>query len=84
MRLMSWPSGSQTFLKKLRNGPLAIFQMAHGTLVKLIQINTLVFYGINVMGAIASLLPVRLCLVQLWTTQPSCHESHPIDFELSA
>ena len=35
-----YSSGSQTFLKKLRNGPLAIFLMAHGPLEKLTQINT--------------------------------------------
>ena len=38
--VMGYISGSQTFLKKLRNGPLAIFLMAHGPLEKLTQINT--------------------------------------------
>ena len=34
-----YSSGSQTFFKKLRNGPLAIFLMAHGPLKKSTQIN---------------------------------------------
>ena len=50
-----YSSGSQTFLKKLRNGPLAIFLMAHGPLEKLTQNNTLIFYCINVTRALASL-----------------------------
>ena len=53
--VMVYNSGSQTFLKKLRNGPLAIFLMAHGPLEKLTQNNTLIFYCINVTRALASL-----------------------------
>jgi len=40
------------------------------------QNNTLFFYCINVTGAHASVLSVRLCLVPFWTTQPSYRELH--------
>jgi len=39
----------------------------------------LVFYCINVTGALASVLSVRLRLVPFWTTQPSYCESHPTE-----
>jgi len=40
-----YSSGSQTFLKKLRNGPLAIFLMAHSPLKKSTQINMKQHFG---------------------------------------
>ena len=63
--------------------------MAHGLLKKSTQIKTKqhvgsFFYGIDVRGALASVLSVPLCLVPFWTTQPSYYELHPTGFELSS